>query len=82
MRLLSEWKQAWRWYSVNCNMMTVAFLGAWATLPDTFQNSFSPTELKMIAIVLVLLSVGGRLVDQTKTKPSEPAVEGISSNVE
>ncbi len=82
MRLLSEWKQAWRWYSVNCNMMTVAFLGAWATLPDTFQNSFSPTELKMIAIVMVLLSVGGRLVDQTKTKPSKPAVEGISSNVE
>ena len=66
MKIIGDWKQAWRWYSVNCPMLSVAVLGAWAALPEAMQNSFSPLELKTAAIVLTLLGIGGRFIDQKK----------------
>lgn len=66
MKLVSDWKQAWRWYSVNCPALAAALLAAWATLPDVMQNTFTPVELKSAAIVLIALGVGGRFVDQKK----------------
>lgn len=64
-RLVAGWHQAWRWYSVNCPAIAVALLGAWAALPEKLQDSFSPLELKVAAIVLIALGIGGRLIDQT-----------------
>lgn len=69
-KLIPNWRQAWRWYSVNCSMLSVAVLAAWAALPEAMQNSFSPLELKASAIVLTLLGIGGRFVDQQKAEKS------------
>lgn len=74
MKLVPNWKKAWRWYSVNCPLLAVALLGAWAALPEKMQDSFTPAELKAMAIALIVFGVLGRLVDQTKpVKADEPA---------
>lgn len=70
MKIIDEWKQAWRWYSVNCPALAVALLGAWAALPEAMQSTFSPGELKAAAIFLIALGIGGRFVDQ---KPKQDA---------
>lgn len=64
-RLVADWRRAWRWYSVNCPMLAAALLGAWATLPEKMQDSFTPLQLQCMAIGLIVLGVGGRLIDQT-----------------
>lgn len=72
--LVPGWRQAWRWYSVNCPAIAVALLGAWAALPEKLQDSFSPLELKAFAITLIVLGIAGRLIDQTKkTKEADHA---------
>ncbi|MDQ7990191.1 MAG: hypothetical protein REI09_11215 [Candidatus Dactylopiibacterium sp.] len=62
--LVSDWRRAWRWYSTNSMALAAALLGAWAALPERMQESFSPLELKLAAITLILLGIGGRMVQQ------------------
>ncbi len=69
-RLVSDWRRAWRWYSVNCPMLAAALLGAWAALPEAMQSAFTPGQLQCMAIGLIVLGVGGRLIDQS---PKESA---------
>jgi len=64
-KLVPDWRRAWRWYSVNCPMLAVALLGTWATLPEKMQDSFTPLQLQCMAIGLIVLGVGGRLIDQS-----------------
>lgn len=70
--LVPQWRQAWRWYSVNCPALAVALLGAWAALPEKLQDSFSPLQLKAFAITMIVLGIGGRLIDQSKKPKAEP----------
>ena len=70
-RLVADWRRAWRWYSVNMPSLAAALLATWAIIPEKMQDSFSPTELKVFAVSLLVLGVLGRLVDQTP-----PAKEG------
>ncbi len=66
MKLVNDWKSAWKWYSVNSNILAGALVGAWLALPDKMQDSFEPCELKAAALTLIVLSIGGRLIDQGK----------------
>ncbi len=66
MKLVNDWKSAWKWYSVNSNILAGALVGAWLALPDKMQDSFEPWELKAAALTLIVLSIGGRLIDQGK----------------
>lgn len=65
-RLIKNWRDIWRWYSTHGMALAVALLAAWAALPEKMQDAFSPLELKISAIALILLGLGGRLIDQTK----------------
>jgi hypothetical protein len=68
LRLVSDWKSFWRWYSIHSMTLSIALLGAWAALPERFQDSFSPFEMKIMAIMLIVLGIGGRLVEQVPKK--------------
>lgn len=71
MQVVKNWRSAWRWYSVNCPAMAVTLLSAWTALPAEMQSAFSPEELKMSAITLIVLGIGGRFIDQKKGEPGE-----------
>lgn len=64
LRLVRNWRQARSWYSTHSMALSVSLLGAWAALPDRMQEAFSPLELKCAAIVLIVLGIVGRLIDQ------------------
>lgn len=65
LRLVQNWRRFMKWYSMHSMLLTIALLGAWAALPAKMQDAFSPMEIKLMAIALLVLGVGGRLVDQT-----------------
>ena len=64
MKLVHNWKQSLGWFSVQVPAINTAFLGTWALLPVKFQDALPMPWVIGIAIVLILLGVAGRLIDQ------------------
>jgi hypothetical protein len=64
MKLREDWKQAYRWLSMQGMTVAATFLVVWALVPEKMQDSFSPTELKLMAVGLIAMSMAGRLVKQ------------------
>jgi hypothetical protein len=66
MRMVSEWKRAWRWFSVQAMALAVALQGAWASLPDDMRARLPGGTVAAFTILLLLLGIGGRLVRQRR----------------
>lgn len=66
-KLVSDWRKAWRWYSVNIPTLNAAFLGTWAVLPPHFQNVLPLPWMIGIAVSLLVLGTVGRLIEQEDT---------------
>lgn len=70
MKLVANWRRAWRWISVQAMVLAGALQGAWMFVPDDLRASIPPGVVQGFTIVLLVLGVIGRLVDQTpKAKP-------------
>lgn len=62
--LVSEWKRAWRWFSVQAMALTLALQGAWAALPDDLRAHAPGWLVTALSVLLLLLGLFGRLVRQ------------------
>lgn len=67
-QLVSDFRSAWRWFSVQMPALNTAFLLTWANLPEKFQSVLPVSWVIGIAVALLVLGVAGRLIDQ---KPKE-----------
>jgi hypothetical protein len=67
MRLIDEWRQAWRWFSCQAMVLVAAIQGGWAAIPDDLRAHFPARLVTAVSIGLLLLGVGGRLVKQERT---------------
>ena len=64
MKLVPEARRAWRWFSMQAMVASVALQGAWLALPADMKAAV-PDRIVMIAtIALLVMGVVGRLVDQ------------------
>jgi len=66
MRLVDEWKNAWRWFSLQAMALTAAIQAAWATIPDDLKQHFPARLVTVVSVGLLLLGIGGRLMRQRK----------------
>lgn len=64
MRLVDDAKQAWRWFSVQANVLNLAILGAWAAVPDDMKAGIPQQWVFYGSVALLVLGTVGRLVDQ------------------
>jgi len=64
MRLVSDWRAAWRWFSVQAMALNGAVAAAWLALPQEWRDVFPPEWMTAGAIALMALGVVGRLVTQ------------------
>lgn len=69
MRLVENWRKAWRWLSVQFPALNLAFLGTWSVLPAKFQDALPMPWVIGIAVVLIVLGVVGRMIDQSRGAP-------------
>lgn len=67
--LVEDWRNAWRWLSVNCMVLAAALQGAWLYVPEDMKASIPPHITSSVTVALLIIGVIGRLKKQT---PSEP----------
>lgn len=79
MKLVQNWKSAWRWFSVHCMALAATLSGfsaiiiaEWADIPPEWQQillNYYPHNVvfKIISIISVA-GIIGRFVNQTKDK--------------
>ena len=71
MKLVANAKSCWKWLSIQIPIVNLAFLATWGTLPAKFQDAIPLPWVIGIAVVLIVLGVAGRLLDQTPPAPKD-----------
>ena len=66
MKLIPEWKRAWRMVSVQAMTIANASLAAWVALPERLQDSIPIGYVIAFACTMLVVGVVGRLVKQEK----------------
>mgnify|MGYP001129370134 CR=1 FL=1 len=61
-----EWKQAWRWFSVQAMAASAAIQAVWVTLPDDLKQHLPGWLVTALSLGLLLVGIGGRLVRQER----------------
>jgi len=64
MKPVKNWRQSWRWFSVQAMALQGAVAGAWLAVPDDMRGAVPADWLAIAAVVLTALGVAGRLIDQ------------------
>lgn len=66
MKLVENWKQAWKWFSVQALALVALLPVVWPTLPPTV-HAWVPEEWRpWIIVALAVGGIAGRLIDQQK----------------
>ena len=69
MVLITNWRSAWKMFSVQIPAVNVALLATWAALPEKFQNALPASWMLAVAAVLIVIGVIGRLIKQPEVSP-------------
>lgn len=70
MKFVKDVRRAWRWVSVQMMLLAGALQAAWIAMPDDLRASLPQSAIQWITFGLLILGIGGRLVDQSpKDKP-------------
>lgn len=63
-RLVRNWRQSWRWFSVNCMTLAAAIQGGWVALPEDMKAGIPAPWVSMASVAVLVLGIIGRLIDQ------------------
>ena len=66
MKLVKNWRHAWRWVSIQCMVVAGAINAAWLHLPPELKNTIPEAWLLWLTVSLAVLGSVGRLVDQSR----------------
>ncbi|OJT96587.1 MAG: hypothetical protein BGN82_06230 [Alphaproteobacteria bacterium 65-7] len=64
MTLVEEWRQAWRWFSVQAMALSVLVQAAWEALPADLKQYLPPGLGLALSLGLLACGIIGRLVRQ------------------
>lgn len=76
MKLVPDWKSAWRWTSVHAMSAALAIQATWMGLPPNLQAHISERDAHVLTIAVLALGIVGRVRDQASAhqlpKPTVP----------
>lgn len=67
MILVEDWKQAWRWFSVQALAAVAVLPLVWPTLPPQVTSWMPEAWRPYIVVALAVSGIIGRLIDQNTT---------------
>lgn len=68
MKLIENWRQAWRFFSVQAQALALTVLGAWQVMPDDLRAALPPNVVYAVSMVLLVAGIVGRVVSQPKAE--------------
>ena len=69
MKLIANWRKAYKMLSVQAMAMATAIQGTWAVLPEDMKTTIPPQAVQWITMGLLVFGIFGRLVAQPKVQP-------------
>jgi len=69
MKLIANWRKAYKMLSIQAMAFATAIQGAWVFIPEDMKASIPPTVVQWVTMGLLAFGIVGRLVDQPKVKP-------------
>jgi hypothetical protein len=70
MELIPNWRDAWRWFSVQALIVIAALPVIWSALPPDTKALVPEGWEPWIFFALAIAGVIGRLIDQNRTTPA------------
>lgn len=74
MKLVDDWRDAWKWLSMNCMVLATAIQGTWIAIPDNMRSTIPANWVHALTIALLIAGVGGRLIKQGSNNAADPPV--------
>jgi len=68
MKLVTNWKSAWKWFSMQFVAAAGAVQLSVLAFPETVRAWLPDWLMHLLAVILLLAAVLGRLVDQEKRR--------------
>lgn len=68
MKLVSDWRQAWRWFSIQIFVLAGALPLVWAQLPPDAKAMLPETWEPWVLAALAVAGIVGRVIDQGDAK--------------
>lgn len=68
MKLVDDFRKAWRWFSVQAMVWAIALQGAWEVFPDDLKAGIPPKLVTWVTVCLLVFGIAGRLVKQEKQR--------------
>lgn len=69
MKLVDNWKQCWKWYSMHPQWVQTAAVGTWVNMPGDWRAAFPAKYLVVLCASMMVIGMLGRLIDQNKKVP-------------
>jgi hypothetical protein len=66
MRLVEEWRDAWRWFSVQAMAAAAVVQAVWVGLPDDLKAHLPSWLVTALSLGLLAVGLYGRLLHQEK----------------
>jgi hypothetical protein len=70
MRLIPDWKEAWKWFSVQAFAVIIALPAVWLALPADVKAMVPDGWERWIVIAVAGAGLLGRVIDQKKAPPA------------
>lgn len=68
MKIIPNWKKAWRMFSFQADAIPVAGVAAWSVLPEEWRAAVPQDWLLYGAVAFFVLGMIGRLIYQPETR--------------
>ena len=66
MKLITNWRSAWRFFSVQAQALALAGIGAWQVLPDDLRAAVPGPVAVGASMALLVLGIVGRVIAQSE----------------
>lgn len=66
MKLVENWREAYKWVSVHCMVVAGAIQGAWVYIPEDMKANVPHHLINGLTVALMVLGVVGRIKKQAK----------------
>lgn len=68
MKLIANWREAWKMYSVQALAVIAALPIIWASLPEEWRAEIPSEWIKVMVVMVAIAGILGRIIDQPGVK--------------